>query len=278
MKKLSLGICIVCIVGAIYVYWQNNSLVISMYEYRNQQIAIEFEGFKIVQLSDLHNHSFGDKQQQLVEQVNRINPDIIVFTGDIIDSYRTNFQNAYDAVEELQKLAPVYYTVGNHEARIMAYPEFEQGLLKRGVHVLRNEIALLERGDATISLIGLDDADFFGNDELGLKRGMVTKLNQLQAAVNSNFYVLLSHRPDYFEWYISESVPLTLSGHAHGGQVRVPFTDGLFAPGQGFFPSYTSGMHTQEESTLIISRGLGNSIFPIRVQNRPEIVVVTLHR
>ncbi|MGL6008464.1 MAG: metallophosphoesterase, partial [Culicoidibacterales bacterium] len=195
----------------------------------------------------------------------------IVFTGDIIDSYKTDAKTTLELIDQLGEFAPLYYVVGNHEARIPEYAEFELALIERGVEVLRNEMSVVTLGTETIAFLGLDDPVFFTSDEF-----MRTTLADLQQQVGEAFPILLTHRPEYLAMYEDQQVPLVLVGHAHGGQVRLPFTEGVFAPGQGLWPQLTSGVHTQAETTMVISRGLGNSAFPIRVQNRPEIVTVTL--
>lgn len=281
MKKrhwTALAIGLITVVLAVYSYinWQNNTIVMSEYEYSNQDIPREFSGFTILQLSDLHNHDFGDGGRQLVEKVITEQPDIIVFTGDLIDAYRTDMDVAFSLVEQLRDVAPMYYVVGNHESRIESYPDFEAGLRTRGVQVLRNDLAWITEGDAMFALIGLDDPDFFETWRTGEKRSMTEVLTTLQTQAEGVFQVLLAHRPEYLDFYAEQQVPLVFSGHAHGGQIRIPFTEGLFAPGQGLFPKLTSGVHTEADTTVVISRGLGNSAFPIRVQNRPEIVSVTL--
>ncbi len=275
-KSITIGIFLLIIVTVGYIYWQNNTIVVSKYEYKNQQVPSQFTGFTIMQLSDLHNHDFGDNGRQLITKVRENQPDIIVFTGDLIDAYRTKMDVAFTIVDQLRDIAPMYYVVGNHEARITNYPEFESGLRARGVHVLRNELAWITEAGAKFALVGLDDPDFFETWRTDEKKTMKEVLTSLQLQAEDALQILLAHRPEYLDFYAEQQVPLVLSGHAHGGQIRVPFTEGLFAPGQGLFPTLTSGVHQQGETSLIISRGLGNSAFPIRVQNQPEIVIVTL--
>ncbi|MGL5915014.1 MAG: metallophosphoesterase [Culicoidibacterales bacterium] len=270
-KRIVVGALLICLGVCGYIYWQNNMLVTSSYSYTNEQIPQAFYGFTIVQLSDLHNHDFGKRENRLVAKVKKLQPDAIVFTGDIIDSYKTDAKTTLELIDQLGEFSPLYYVVGNHEARIPEYAEFELALIERGVEVLRNEMSVVTLGTETIAFLGLDDPVFFTSDEF-----MRTTLADLQQQAGEAFPILLTHRPEYLAMYEYQQVPLVLVGHAHGGQVRLPFTEGVFAPGQGLWPQLTSGVHTQAETTMVISRGLGNSAFPIRVQNQPEIVTVTL--
>ncbi|MGL6248916.1 MAG: metallophosphoesterase [Culicoidibacterales bacterium] len=273
VKKIIVGILVVCLSVIGYIYWQNNAIVTTEYSYSNSQISETCNGYTIMQLSDLHNHDYGKIYNRLVGKVKQSQPDVIVFTGDTIDSHKTETEIVLQLIDQLVEIAPLYFIVGNHEGRITDYLEFEAELVARGVHVLRNEIAMLTCGEEEeLALLGFDDPAFFTSHEV-----MLETLADLQEQAGDAFPILLAHRPEYFEMYEYQQVPLVLVGHAHGGQIRLPFTDdGLFAPGQGLFPQLTSGVRTRAGMTMIVSRGLGNSSFPIRVQNRPEIVNVTL--
>ncbi|MGL6229062.1 MAG: metallophosphoesterase [Culicoidibacterales bacterium] len=157
-----LACCLLVVVSIVgYLYWQNHAIVVSEYHYTDANVPAAFAGFKILQVSDLHNHDFGDGGQQLVAKAIKAQPDIIVFTGDTIDSYKTETATVLGLVEQLIEIAPLYYIVGNHEARITEYVEFEQELIAQGVRVLRNEVAIVTNDGETIALLGLDDPVFF---------------------------------------------------------------------------------------------------------------------
>ena len=158
---------------------------------------------------------------------------------------------------------------GNHEAWINQYDKLEQRLLELGVHILRNESISLEINNQTIELIGIDDPDFGASVDNNLTK-------TLKTTATDSYKILLSHRPEAFETYVASGVNLVLSGHAHGGQFRFPFIGGLVAPDQGFFPEFEEGIHTKNQTTMIISRGLGNSIIPQRLFNRPHLIEITL--
>ncbi|WP_046178412.1 metallophosphoesterase [Domibacillus tundrae] len=252
-----------------FSYVQNNILTVTEIQVESREIPLGFDGYRIVQLSDLHSKLFGDNQQVLVEKVKAQRPDVIFFTGDLIDLRRGNEQAGYKLMEEMVKIAPVYFVTGNHEWQV--FTEKEKRLQKMSVNVLRNERVNLQREGDTIHLIGIDDPLITETEE-ALKKSAQTgeKLDR--------YTILLSHRPELFYDYVEAGMDLTFTGHAHGGQIRIPFVGGLFAPGQGFFPKYTASAHTRGSSTMIVNRGLGNSMAPQRIFNRPEIVVTELKK
>lgn len=264
---------------AMFFIWQNNTIVISNFEYRNPKIPVDFNDFKIVQISDLHNKKFGDGQSKLLKKIDDLQPDIIVVTGDLVDRRKFNIVAASDFMEGAVKIAPVYYVSGNHEAWSGKYKDIKEMLETLEVHVLDDISAKILKNDSEIEIMGLSDPDFLTSSYM---EG--TKTDSLEKALkfwkNSDredkFRILLSHRPELFQLYAENDMNLIFSGHAHGGQVRIPFIGGLIAPDQGFFPEYTSGSYIKNNSTMFVSRGLGNSIIPLRVFNPPEIVEVTL--
>lgn len=258
------------IAGVIWLIWGNNSLVTTEYAVSSPALPEAFRGLRIVQLSDLHNAEFGSGNRRLLEAVSAAEPDLIFLTGDLLDSRRTNASVALEFVREVIKIAPVYYTVGNHEGRIPEiYEPFEEELRELGVQVLRNETVVLERDGQRLYIAGIDDPEFFPSQEEFLEC-----LNAL--CDDGGYTLLLSHRPELFADYCDAGVELVFSGHAHGGQFRLPWVGGLYAPHQGALPEYDAGLFSQDNTNLIVSRGLGNSIFPFRLFNRPEIVVAVL--
>ncbi|MEK4933024.1 metallophosphoesterase [Bacillus sp. FSL M7-1345] len=266
------------IVGiSIFSYLQNNLISISEINITSSKIPSSFKGFKILQLSDLHNKKFGENQNVLIKKVKNLNPDIIVITGDLIDSKSYDAEISLQVLREIVTEYPVYFVTGNHEQWSGKYNSLEKELKKYNVTVLRNEHVSIQKDGQEINLLGIDDPEFTsGNrDEEHIVKSEIRKAKD---GINSDgFKVLLSHRPEFFEEYVDEKVDLVLSGHAHGGQVRLPFIGGLVAPNQGILPKYTAGLYEKQNTSMIVSRGLGNSIIPQRVFNRPEIVVVQLN-
>lgn len=262
---------------SIFLIWQNNDIVISNYNYyNNNKIPMGFNNFKITHISDLHNKMFGKEQNRLINKVKQTNPDIIVITGDLIDSRRYNLSTAIQFIKKAVKICPVYYISGNHEARQNRYSEIKQVLIENGVNVLDNEKINLNKNGSSIDIIGLSEANI-SNDFTPITTIKSKYNNYLQQMYDPNkFQILLSHRPEFFDIYQKNNINLIFSGHAHGGQIVIPFVGGLFAPSQGFLPKYTNGLYKEKNSTLVVSRGLGNSVFPFRIFNRPHIISVTL--
>lgn len=262
----------------IFSLWQNNHLTINNIEFSSEKLPKTFNGFTILQISDLHNKEFGKDNQRLLKKISKIAPSIIVITGDLVDSRRTNIRAAVTFVREAVKLAPVYYVSGNHESRSTIYKELFPLLEDAGASVIDNSKLFIDKEGSGLELYGVSDPTLlkkaYGRDsDDNIMRTALTKLINKD---NEHFTILLSHRPELIEVYAEYELDLVFSGHAHGGQIRIPFVGGLLAPGQGFFPKYTSGIHRKKKTSLVISRGLGNSAFPVRVFNRPELVVVTL--
>ena len=203
-------------------------------------------------------------------------PDIIAITGDLIDSRKTDVAAALHFAGEAVKIAPCYYVTGNHEARASEYDALKTGLIKLGVTVLENEKTEVERDGEKITLIGVKDpsfsSDYLFHDEEAIME------SQLKALVDKDdgFTLLLSHRPELFEIYVTCNADLVLSGHAHGGQVRLPFLGALYTPDQGFLPDLTEGVQTISGTKVIISRGLGDDVGQIlpRINNPPELVII----
>ena len=259
-----------------WTLWDNAALEVNEFEIVSDRIPQGFDGFRIAQVSDLHNARFGEDNVKLIELLSQTEPDIIVLTGDLIDSRNTDVETALDFARQAVEIAPVYYVSGNHEARVTAYMDLKMGLVSAGVIVLENQKVEITRGQEHITLIGIDDPSFQESYLFGDAAGVTEQvIGDLQEA-SDGYTILLSHRPELFDVYVDTGMDLVFSGHAHGGQFRLPFAGGLVAPNQGFFPEYDAGKFIEENTTMIVSRGVGNSIIPVRVNNRPEIVVVTL--
>ena len=266
------------IVFAIWVAWGNTALEINEYEIKSEHLPECFEGFRIAQISDLHNEQIGEDNEKLLDMLQKAAPDIIVITGDMIDSRRTDIEVATHFAEQAVKIAPCYYVTGNHEARLSeeAYSKFEKEMEENGVIVLHNAEVLIEREGEHISIAGMDDPSYASNHS-GIRYSNLSN-HIMELYSEDGYHVLLSHRPELFKNYVEAEVDLVLSGHAHGGQFRFPFIGGMIAPNQGFFPKYDAGLFTEDTTNMIVSRGIGNSLFPLRFNNRPEVVVVELRR
>ncbi len=249
-----------------YFIYENNHLAVSNYTFESDKVTQNFDGFRIVHISDLHNKSFGEDNQELLELIEAQDPDIIVISGDLVDSRHTDKEVALDFLREASKIAPTFYTTGNHEGRFPEdeMAEFLEAAESTGAVVLTHDAVTLTIGDEKIYLCGLADS-------------LLTEENLMSLMENTDdaLTLLISHRPQYGELYAEYGADLTFSGHAHGGQMRLGSLS-LISPNQGFFPKYTEGIHYFGSSATVISRGLGNSLIPVRINNPPEVVVVEL--
>jgi len=255
-----------------FLYDQNNRIDLSFYAFHSEKVNEAVDGFKIIQLSDLHSKYFGKDQKRVIHKILEEKPDLIVVTGDLVDSKRYDEVAGLVLLEALVSTAPVFFVSGNHEAWSHQFDVLERRLKEIGVVVLRNESQWITIETSGFMLIGMDDPSF-GQHEM---YSFGETLQHLVANTKSEFTILLSHRPEFLNAYSGVGVDLVFSGHAHGGQVRLPFVGGLVAPDQGFFPRYTAGLYDEGVTTMVVNRGLGNSIVPQRLFNRPEIVVLTL--
>lgn len=278
MKKwIRFGCLLLLFAAAVWwVLWANEAVEQTDVTVTSPSLPDSFRGFRIAHISDLHNAQLGENNADLLALLRSADPDIIAITGDLIDSRRTDADVALHFVREAVKIAPCYYATGNHESRIECFSELEQGLRDAGVTVLRNASVTLERGGESIQLIGLDDYTFFpGEDGWSCVLNMLASVEPID---RGGFDILLAHRPEFWAQYVQLDTELILAGHAHGGQFRLPLVGGLYAPDQGFFPQWDAGAFSQGDTTMVVSRGLGNSLFPLRVNNRPEVVIITLEK
>lgn len=267
-----LGVMLLALV--IWVLWANTALELNTYTLENEKLPETFDGYRIAHVSDLHNAEMGENNEKLLAILRDARPDMIAMTGDMIDSRNTNIQISLDFAEEAVKIAPCYYVTGNHESRLSVYEEFKQGLMDLGVTVLEDESVRVERGEESILLIGVNDPSFC-EDAVGSDVLTDGKLKAIPRQEDA-FTVLLSHRPELFDVYTENNMDLVLAGHAHGGQFRLPFVGGVIAPDQGLFPEYDAGLFTRKGTSMIVSRGIGNSLIPIRFNNRPEVLLIEL--
>ena len=264
----------------------NNHFRIEYYNVEAEKLPENFNGSKIVLITDLHNHSFGEGNCRLLEAINKENPDYIMIAGDLLikgQSFAT--ETALNLLEKLCEKYPVYYAPGNHEKRLGELEEtkhdFRTGYIEKikkiGVKYLVNESEFLKKGNQSICISGLDI------DSIYYKKGMHRpKLNKeemdgLLAGQNKQTYrILLAHNPEYFETYAKWGADLVLSGHFHGGIMILPLIGGVIAPSFQLFPKYDFGQFQLGNSTMILSRGLAVHSIKIRIFNVPELSVITL--
>ena len=260
----------------IWIAWGNTALELNTYTISSSKLPESFDGYRIAHVSDLHNAEMGKDNETLLSMLRDADSDMIAITGDLIDSRYTDIEIALQFVREAVKIAPCYYVTGNHEVRVNEYDELKIGMEAAGVTVLEDARTEISLENETITLIGVNDPSYqtdylFGDSETVMN----TKLEELHTE-NGEFTVLLSHRPELFDTYADHGMDLVLSGHAHGGQFRLPFVGGVVAPNQGLFPEYDAGIYTEDNTNMLVSRGIGNSILPFRINNRPEVILINL--
>ena len=267
---LLLAIC-----GVLFFRWSNRSLQIEAFTYASPRLPEGFDGCTIVQLSDLHGASFGEDNAELIAAVAAQDPDLIFLTGDIQDRYRKTPASYTAAIgRAMAGIAPTYFVTGNHEWAFPDVRELKRALKDAGVTALTNEFVALERNGSVIFLAGIDDPNGFAD-----QKSPEALAEEVKAAAGGGFWMLLAHRNNYFEkQYSSLGADLVISGHGHGGLIRLPFTDGLISVERTLFPSYTSGFYQFNGRDVFVSRGLGNSGPSFRLFNRPQLVTLTLEK
>lgn len=276
-KKITAVVCAVLVLavasGAL-IYNSNITLDIDKFTVSSPDIPSEFDSYNIVQLSDIHNADYKKFKEDFFECIKSCDPDVIFITGDIVSSYPPSCKNSIEIISRLAEISDVYFVSGNHEARESEqYEKMREAFELYGVKELENESVFLEKDGAKINLIGIIDPELFGDMD---KRRALIERTMTKLVRDDMYNIMLFHRPEYFDEICASGVQLAFTGHAHGGQFILPFIGGLVAPGQGFFPEYTEGIYTSGATQMVVSRGIGQSVFPFRINNSPEIVSVTL--
>ena len=279
-KKRSFGrriltLLVLALFCAGFFQWSNRSLQVERFTFTSSRLPQGFAGCIIVQLTDLHGAEFGENNQDLIDRVRALSPDYIFLTGDLLDRFReTPHSYAVDLGAALAAIAPTYFVTGNHEWALPHVPDLKDGLEAAGVTVLDNRFVTLDRGGDQILLAGVDDPNGYADQKTPEELAQ-----EVREAWGDDFWLLLAHRNDRFlRQYSLLGADLVISGHGHGGMIRLPFTDGLISTDRTLFPSYTAGFYEENGSTAFVSRGLGNSGPSFRLFNRPQIAVLTLER
>jgi predicted MPP superfamily phosphohydrolase len=279
IKKL-LFFVILLIFIVIFFYFENNILTATNIELTLPNLPKEFNEYKIVQISDLHGKEFGKDNIKLITKIKEASPDLIFITGDFIDSNKYKEEAASSLIDKLKDISPIYFVTGNHEVNTLQYfKSLEKKLYDKDINILKNTTIVIKRNTDSITLIGIDDPQFAGINDNDKNEKLMSKIFYILSTDFNDqpFKILLTHRPEQLSLYSEYNIDLVFSGHAHGGQIRLPFIGGLFVPNQGFFPKYTSGKYVLDSTTMIVSRGLGNMSWFPRIFNRPEIIVTTLY-
>lgn len=262
LSVLFLAVLVTAVVCFFVSVEQNKSILLTSYTVSHAEIPAAFEGKRIVQVSDLHNKDYGEELTALVAAQE---PDIIVITGDIISRKDKDITTAVRQAQALTTVAPVYYVTGNHEAFSSRRDDLLRALYDSGVTILNNCAIDWEIDGESVQLAGMFDPDFSAH----LWRDFAPNVDE------ERYTILLLHRPDLFEDAAAFGADLVLSGHTHGGQIRLPLIGAVYAPNQGIFPKYDVGRFTSGDATMILCQGLGETYF-MRILTPPELVVVTL--
>lgn len=259
-------------ISGYYLYKENNTLSVTHYELTSKKIH---EDMKIIQISDFHNTHNENIKAQLIDNIVSEDPDVIVITGDLFDSRRTDKQCVALFLNAIHDIAPIYFITGNHEERLMSDNEDVLSLLQHyDITILNGNSIRLD--DSNVIITGICDPRRSGKSRGELPEQYIRNSLELARVYAGRYNILLSHRPEYFELYCDTDFDLVLTGHAHGGQFILPFVGGLYAPNQGILPKYYNGIHEKNNTSEIISRGIGGLQFPFRINNRPELVVLDL--
>ena len=282
-KKIIVSICIVLIFISIVMCFINK-IDVTKYTISSEKIPEEFNGFKIVQLSDFHSQGYRNTTEDIINKVKDINPDIIVMTGDMVSWDIEDIEEVKILIKSLAELYPIYYIDGNHEhlAEILRpgkYVAFIEFMRELGVTTIKNDYIEIYKGDKSINLYGinlpLDGETGIYVNTFQLEKNYVEKT--LPEVDNDKFNILLAHTPTFIKQYSQWGADIVLAGHMHGGIVRIPFTNiGLLSPGRTIFPRYAAGKFKVNDTTMIVNRGIGTSSFKLRLFNNPEITVLTL--
>lgn len=238
------------------------------YTFRSKKVTGALEGYRMSVVADLHGERYGKHNERLLHLLESSMPDIILIPGDLTDSYHDRTEAALEFARAAVKIAPCWFTTGNHEHRLerSELDAFLKGLEDAGVHILRGDAVQMGAGADSFRLLGVDCNQ--AKDEV--------LRNLMKDRPENELNILVSHKPNFADNYETSGVDLVVCGHAHGGQFRLPGIGGLYAPEQGILPKYTAGLYKLGKTTMAVSRGAGNSSFPVRLGNKPEIVTIVL--
>ena len=278
---LYVAVAIILLIFVVVIIEQK-ILIVSKYIVQSKKISEDFDNTSFVVLADLHNQSIGNNNKRLINKINLIAPDFILLAGDMITKENSCIPSvAYQLIEELSKSYTIYYAYGNHEQAVegqsnSTWVEYKKNLINMGVIFLNNENIALTKKSGTIQIAGVSiDKEYF--KRINMKQMESDYLYKLiKKETHNHFQILLAHNPMYFDAYANWGADLTLSGHLHGGLIRLPFIGGLISPQVNLFPKYDGGRYTKNDQDIIVSKGLGTHSLMIRLFNPPELVSVIL--
>lgn len=284
---LYLFVFIIIVLIFIYISYENKNLEVTHYTIQSKKLPKSFHGSKFIVIADLHNNTFGKDNFILIQEIDKINPDFIVIAGDLIVGNDSNdFTTTINLLSNLSKKYTIYYGYGNHEQRVIPEGRYKNGQWKNylkklhqlKIHILENKSMKITKEGDSIEIVGLAiDLHYFRKQ--GIPDMKVDYLEKLVGKTDKKCYnIVIAHNPVYFKEYIKFGADLVLSGHIHGGMIRLPFLGGLVSPQYELFPKYDAGKFAEEDNVMLVSKGLGTHTIKIRVFNRPELMVVTLEK
>lgn len=291
--ELFIGILIIIGLGIIYLIFENKNLAVTDYFIEQENVPEAFDGMRFVCITDLHNNSFGKGNKKLLKKIHALKPEAILIAGDMITAREPKKGKvAIDLLKELANHYAVYYSPGNHEYKwelweaknkvtegLACFSVYRVMLKDAGIMYLDNDSVILKKKDQTLQITGLNlPLEYYhkgGKPAAFLKKDMLDLVGTSNA---EGYQILLAHMPVYFETYASWGADFVLSGHVHGGIMRLPFLGGVISPQYELFPKYDSGVFSYESSIMLLSRGLGVHTIPIRIFNRPELICVELKK
>ncbi len=272
----------------VYLWIENKNMVVTNYLLEQKKVPSNFHDMRFVCITDLHYNQYGKGNAKLLKAINECKPDAILIAGDLIVTAKPKkIDVAYHFLSELTKRYPVYYAPGNHELKWEHsigcnkefYQTFLENLKKLGVCYLNNESITLKKGSDTLVIRGLSlPLRFFAKG----KQKVEINANEIESLLGKTqkdaYEILLAHIPDYFEAYAKYGADFILSGHVHGGIMKLPVLGGVISPSYELFPKYDSGIFKKGRTVMFLSRGLGTHTIPIRVFNRPELLCVEIRK
>ncbi|NLI59280.1 MAG: metallophosphoesterase [Clostridium sp.] len=286
IKRVCFFVLIIFAVFIIVEILRSNFIITTkLYNISKENVPVLFNGYKIVLISDLHSKKFGYNNKELINIIDKQSPDIIVMSGDMISTKDKEWDVFLSLSKKLAEKYETYYVVGNHEQNLKneLLTEFIAKIKKAGIVVLDNEKTIIEKGNEKINLYGLwfnlrYYKDLTNEYQKDIHFGIESMEKILGTSNKEDFNILITHNPIYYETYSEWGSDLTLCGHMHGGMIRLPFIGGLFSPEKEMFPKYDSGVFYDNNSFLVVSRGLGNGNLGFRFLNCPEVTVITLNK
>lgn len=274
--KTVFSVAFICAILCGFLWYSNNVVYVEEYQYI-ADIPENFSDYKIVHLTDFHIGDNISLYNSVIEKVSALKPDVIVVTGDFIDSDKYNEKNALSVAKRLCAISEVYYVSGNHEGALLTkQPDLFEKFETAGFKLLDNTYVYLKKGDQCIALAGTkDESMYFSENFEEMKFDGIS--NTTNGIPNGMFTVFLAHRPENIELYVRDNT-LVLCGHTHGGQIYMPLIGGFYAPGQGYLPKYYRGMYAVNGCDMLVNRGIGNSSAPQRIFNQPEVALIRLSK